>query len=87
MGKTVGIATSLGMLGAMLVFLAAARAGAAWAPPPEWLTGWTTWILTALSAVLAPLALKDLSAGIHAYMKREGRASAPNSAAAAPTLT
>jgi hypothetical protein len=37
----------------------AAVLGAGLPPPPDWLTGWTTWLLTAISAVFAPVVLKS----------------------------
>ncbi len=56
------------ILGAVvLVGFLAAMAGATLSPPPEWLLGWTSWLASAVSIVLAPIAVIAAAHALHRW--------------------
>jgi hypothetical protein len=55
----------LGVL--LLIGLLMGIAGGTLPPPPEWLLGWTSWLTSALTIVLAPIAVVAAAQALHKY--------------------
>lgn len=51
----------------VLIGLGMATSGQTLAPPPEWLMGWTSWLGTAVTIVLAPIGVIAAARALHKW--------------------
>lgn len=68
-GRIVRLAMGI-ILAMMLVLVFLALSGATVTAPPEWLTKWTQWILSAVGAVIAPNVLAAAATGLRNLGRR-----------------